>query len=93
MAASRRADKVAFTIRADQFPVTSITDVPSTVRCYLSGLTNPNTIPTGARTHANTHAHTQKKKQVMRINPKPSGGRTRDLATFRLSKEEGKLSS
>lgn len=51
------ADRVTFTVRADQFPVPSIIDVTSTVGCYLSGLTNRNTIPTGTPTH--TYAHTR----------------------------------
>ena len=54
-----RKGRVTFTVRADQFPVPSIIDVTSTVGCYLSGLTDRNTIPTGSpHTHTHTPAHT-----------------------------------
>lgn len=61
------AGRVTFTVRADQFPVPSIIDVTSAVGCYLSGLTNRNTIPTGsaaARTHVHARTHTRTLKQV-----------------------------
>lgn len=54
------AGRVTFTVRADQFPVPSIIDVTSAVGCYLSGLTNRNTIPTGSSPPPQTHTHTHK---------------------------------
>ena len=70
-----RKGRVTFTVRADQFPVPSIIDVTSTVGCYLSGLTDRNTIPTGSphththtrlhtHTHMRMHVHTQPEKNV-----------------------------
>lgn len=47
--------RVTFTVRPDQFPLPSIIDVTNMVGCYLSGLTDRNTIPTGR-----PHTHTQK---------------------------------
>lgn len=48
-----------FAVRADQFPVPSIIDVTSMVACYLSGLTDRNTIPIGSPpTHTHTHTYT-----------------------------------
>lgn len=55
--------RVTFTVRADQFPVPSIIDVTSAVVCYLSGLTDRNTIPTGTQAHTHImQAHAQSKR-------------------------------